>query len=427
MDGNSAHSGESLHCVDTLRTVNIRKMVGKLFGSTVPTSNYTAAVSPLFPRLNKSFLLESGISRRYSEDIVPLNTTLSQNVKNNFLEFLIPASDGVFADLSKLTLEVKLRMENDDGTQDNLSPNSLFVDGLFHKMFTSVSVSLNGTLVQSTELFGVENHLKVVCEMDQRKFVNLGDLMMYHTNLRSKHPLYYEDSDFDNLITKYMITKSHSEVVHMRGLLMLNLASLDSYLLDGVNIQIRLGLAPPSQVILGDDDTATNHRYNISMCKLWVERVVPTHSALLSLNRAMLSDNTPVEYIYDHTLTKTVVFPAGQATITIDNPFNNVVPYRIYCVMLDQRALSGDFTYNPTHYLHNKLTRFSVNINGETITDFSSKFPGEASNVYYNTLNALGLNNCYHNLKLKHFVDGRSVFVCDTTPGQTEDTLSIEN
>jgi hypothetical protein len=371
-------------------------------------------------------MLESGISRRYTEDIVPINTTLTQNVKNNFLEFVIPASDGVFIDVSKLNLEMKIRMENNDGTQDALSAKSLFVDGLFHKLFTSVSVSLNGTLVQSTELFGVENHLKVVCEMDQRKFENIGDMMLYHTNPRSKHPLFYQDADFDNVNTKYMITKSHAAIIHMRGLLMLNIASLDSYMLDGVNIQIRLGLAPSSQVILGDDATATNHRYNISLCKLWVERIVPTASAMLSLNRAMMSDNTPVEYIYDHTISKTVVFPSGQASITIDNPFNNVIPNKIYVVMIDQRALSGDFTYNPTHYQHNKLSRFSVNINGENISDFNSKFPEESSNAYYNTLSALGLNACYHNLKMRHFVEGRSIFVVDTTSEQNEDTLSIE-
>jgi hypothetical protein len=144
-------------------------MVNKLVGTTSPTSNYTAAVSPLFPRINKSFLLESGISRRYSEDINPLNSTLNQTVSNNFLEFFVPASDGVFIDMSKLSLEMKIRMENNDNTQDNISPNSLFVDGLFHKLFTSVTVSLNGTMVQSTQLFGIENHLKVICEIAQKK------------------------------------------------------------------------------------------------------------------------------------------------------------------------------------------------------------------------------------------------------------------
>ena len=94
--------------------------------------------------------------------------------------------------------------------------------------------------------------------------------------------------------------------------------------------------------------------------------------------------------------------------------------------MIDQRALSGDFTYNPTHYQHNKLSRFSVNINGENVSDFNSKFPDESSNAFYNTLSALGLNNCYHNLKLRNFIDGRSVFVVNTTSEQSEDTLSIE-
>lgn len=91
---------------------------------------------------------------------------------------------------------------------------SLFVDGNFHKLFTSVSISWNGTLVQSTELFGIENHLKVICGMDQIKFANIGDLMMYHTHIRrSKNPMFYDDTNFENVHTEYLIAKSHADRV----------------------------------------------------------------------------------------------------------------------------------------------------------------------------------------------------------------------
>lgn len=163
---------------------------------------------------------------------------------------------------------MKLRMEDEDGTQNNRSLNSLFVDWHFHKLFSFLSVSLNGRMAQSTELFGTETHLKMGCETNQRKKPNVGDLMMCHTNIRSTHSMYYDNTHFENIYTKYMIAKSHAEDVHMRGLLMLYLAYVDAFTLDGINSQLHLGFAPPSHVIVCDDATPINHHYNISLYKL---------------------------------------------------------------------------------------------------------------------------------------------------------------
>ena len=72
--------------------------------SLVKNSSITKLVSSQFPRLNKEIFLETAVEKSYVDTFLPIN-----NFDNdNFLEFRIPASVGIFTDLSQLILQFHL-------------------------------------------------------------------------------------------------------------------------------------------------------------------------------------------------------------------------------------------------------------------------------------------------------------------------------
>ena len=69
---------------------------------------------------------------------------------------------------------------------------------------------------------------------------------------------------------------------------------MDMYLLDGVDVRIRLELANQDWIIKSSKQNP-QLAINISKAKLWVDKVTPHHNAMTALNHAM--NTKPVEYI----------------------------------------------------------------------------------------------------------------------------------
>ena len=65
--------------------------------------------------------------------------------------------------------------------------------------------------------------------------------------------------------------------------LLLNISTIDMYLLDNTDIRIRLELANQDGVIKSHE-RIPDITVNITKAKLWIDRVTPHHNALLALN-----------------------------------------------------------------------------------------------------------------------------------------------
>ena len=130
--------------------------------------------------------------------------------------------------------------------------------------------------------------------------------------------------------------------VHICFPLLLDISSLDMYLLDGVGLRIRLELANNSWVMNLNDNTANSLK--IAMARLWMDRVTPHHSAMLALNESLRRSS--VQYIFNKTLHKTYVIGQNESSIMIDQPFGNCIPDRMSLVMIDMNSFSGDYTRN---------------------------------------------------------------------------------
>ena len=125
-------------------------------------------------------------------------------------------------------------------------------------------------------------------------------------------------------------------------------------------------------------------------------------------------------------IVKTVMFPAGQNSISIDSPFNGVVPHKLVMFLVDQEADNGAYERNPNYFHHNAITDVIVDVNGNCISNIKSSFPNECARAYHQTLTALGGRNSSHLITRQNFAAGRTIFVIDTRPTDVEGIISLE-
>ena len=85
-------------------------------GVKTPITNYSAAITEMFPQPHKIRLIESSISSKQDIDMLPINAGYDNRITDKYVEFHVPKAEGSLIDLSSLALELKLRLTKEDGT-----------------------------------------------------------------------------------------------------------------------------------------------------------------------------------------------------------------------------------------------------------------------------------------------------------------------
>ena len=98
---------------------------------------------------------------------------------------------------------------------------------------------------------------------------------------------------------------------------MLDIASIDAFVIDLVDLRLPFELAAHSFVINSDKQNR-EYQYIIKSARLWTDRVVPFPSAHSALNQSMSDTSESIEYMYNITLHKSCILGVNQTFLTAD-------------------------------------------------------------------------------------------------------------
>ena len=206
--------------------------------------------------------------------------------------------------------------------------------------------------------------------------------------------------------------------------LTLDIATIDQYLLDDIDVRIRLELASDPWVILSADNSE-NMKLRIDGAKLLYTKLFPYPNALHALNSS-LSNGGIVQYTFNKTLVKSYIIGSNQRSTSFDLPWGSVIPERLTLIMSKMDAFSGGYNLNPLHLTTGDLGNITMSINGHTVYNVSSKFPDQYSELYYHTLDSIGLHRD-HLITYEQFSHGMCICVFDLKAENLADTLPIES
>ena len=204
--------------------------------------------------------------------------------------------------------------------------------------------------------------------------------------------------------------------------LLLDISSIDMYLLDGVDIRIRLEMANQDWIIKSSKKNP-GFVINISKAKLWIDRVTPHHNGMFTLNHTM--NTKPIKYLSNKTLFKTFVIGNGESGIMIDQPFGNCVPEKLTMLLVDMKSMAGDLTLKPLYFRHCNLANTHLTINGSTIYNINTDFSNDIhAHMFFETQKSIGIESDNMITKVS-FAEGRAIFSFNFVNEITEDSLPI--
>nr|XP_034317018.1 uncharacterized protein F54H12.2-like [Crassostrea gigas] len=351
----------------------------------------------------------------------------SIGVSDTPIEIVASGSGAEYVDLKRSKLYVKARILKADGTALTSDEKTGIVNLPLQSMFSQMDVYLNNKLVPFNTNYPWKAYFKTILfsgkdelnsqkqsELFYKEEGNLGDANAYNEGNTG-------------LVLRYGYTQQ-SAVFELEGNLMEDIFDIDKYLINGVDIYIKLfRSSAPFFIMSAESSPAYKLELLDVVYKVAKVRVDPG----VLLNHSKHIEATTVKYTIMRNELKMNTIPKGSTEFYWDNIFPQAVPDRIVVALVDQKAVNGDYTANPFNFEHMGLTDVGVYINGESVpgrplkTDFST---GLYSSAYTRLFEASGKWNNDAGLIITRddFGNGYSLFVFTIDPcGFGEEYLNL--
>lgn len=394
-------------------------------GNKVPVSSYIAGISELFPNVNRRRIIESSINSKERLDFTPSNNSVNRILTDSYIEFRINGITGSFLDLSSIALELCITVAR-AGVRLADDVHIALVNGISNTLFKSVSVFLNEKLVESCPVFNYQSYIKMLKSVKTSALPTVGISGFFHDDFNVTHGVTqtYTAASFGQLSRweSRVLSSIKAGGIHTYFPLLIDLASIDMYLLDSVDLRIRLEMANNNWVMGAHTDGHLND-LNIEKAKLWIDRVTPHYNAMSALNTALAVN--PIQYIFDKTLYKTYVIGQNEDSILIDQPFNTCIPEKITLAMISMQTFSGNYAANSLYFGAYDLNNVHITVNGNTVYHINCNFPNTITQLYYETQKSIG--GGHDNLiTYNSFKNGRAIYCFSFVTEEVEDSMPVE-
>lgn len=373
----------------------------------VPVPNYVAALSDSFPRPQKERTLETGMDRRFELTVRPSNASNAGYGGDGYIDFTIPGCAGQFIDLGSIVLHVAGSVVKTGGAkakkEDKIQISQL---GLC-TLFKSISVYFNNTQVEPGTNYAYTSYIKNLLNNPAWRSKNLLKLMGFRT---MKQQDAYTDDTIAAEEEESFVTEKGFDLL---GPLTLDIATSDAYLLDSVDIRIRLELSA-DKFLLNTATEASAPKYTIDEASLTVAKLCPMANAMKALSRKL--EKVPMTYLFDRIVYTSRPVATGQTRITLDNPWSNVVPSKLWFVIVPMERTHGQYNKNSMYFNHHDIKRVDLSLNNETLYSLQADFENQRYGFsYYQFLRALGHS---HAPLIEHeeFGNGSTVHLFSLSP-----------
>ena len=153
-----------------------------------------------------------------------------------------------------------------------------------------------------------------------------------------------------------------SKSVQMMGKLHLNLFCQDKYLLNHVDLKIKLRRSRDAFALVAD---AANYKIKIKEMALYVRKVQLSPAVRMGHVKAL--EKTSCKYPVRRVEVKVDTVPTGNMNYVQDNMFLGQLPKRLVIACVDSDALNGAIGKNPFDFKHYKINFVALNVDGRQI------------------------------------------------------------
>jgi hypothetical protein len=305
---------------------------------------------------------QTSVNRVYYQDVRPLSQI---NGKDGPIDFHISNGGNDYIDLKKTRLYVKGKIVNStDGSDVKVDAKLVPVQLLLHSLFNQIDVTLGDKLVSvSANTYSYKAYFQTLLSHGEAAKRGQLEAQLWTTetgnNLNSGDPAGQGNV---GLQKRYAVTKE-SNVFDMEGPLAEDIFDIDKYLLNGVNITLKMYRNKPGFYLISDEQDPDFH-FEILDIVIRVCKVAVDSGVLLAHNTA-LAKNT-AKYPYKRRYCKMVTISPGHTTYVWDNMFNSFCPTRLLIGFGTAIATGGNVALNPYAFNIHPVSSITVYVDGET-------------------------------------------------------------
>lgn len=332
------------------------------------------------------------------------------------IEFAISGGTGEYIDLSNTFLHVKAKVTKADGT--NLDGVDVApINNWMHSLFTQVDVSLNDTVVSSSEnTYAYRAYLETTLNYGKEAKESHLTAQLYHKD--TPHHVDETQGDHNLGLKERRAAASRSKQIEMMGRPHSDLFNQSRYLLNGVDLKLKLNPSKDSFNLIAHDPNS-GFKTVITQASLFVRKVKLNPAIALAHEKALERGNA--KYPMKRVTVKTFSIATGMLSHTQDNLFLSQTPSRIVIGLVESASFNGAANKNPFNFKPFGLSFLSLNLDGRQVPskaltpDFTER---NFVRSYFETAVGLGLINkdAGNDIKYKDFDGGYALYAFDLTP-----------
>ena len=284
-------------------------------------------------------------------------------VRNSPIDIVIPGS-GDYLDLRRCNLNVKFRIVKADGTPIESTTEIGIINFLSNTLWDQVDVLLNGQLIsQNTNNFAYRSMIELLTQYGK----DVKDSRMASGGYYKVTPGFMDDNRVKlgenvGLYERFGLVEG-SKDCHMRSPLLADTLELDKWLLNGVQVQVRLWSAKDKFVLIKEKTTLGDFRLDIMDVYLEVCRITP-EPALAKAQEEVLQKH---EAIYPYRRIQTYGIGKGSYQFREEALFQYDKPQRVVAGFVLSSAYEGDYASNPFNFQNLDINHIALYVDDVSI------------------------------------------------------------
>lgn len=276
------------------------------------------------------------------------------------IQFTVSGDSAYYLDLSSsyLYLEAKV-VKGNGGDLDADAPISV-VNLLAHSLFQQVDIYLNEVLVSSaSSLYHYRSMLETLLSFNtEAKESQLTMSLFSKDTAGAMDALDAANKGF----TDRQTYTAKSQTIPLIGRIHADIFSQKRFMLNGVDMKVRLIRNPNKLVVMGAADST--HKISITQASLYV-RKVKINKGIQMRHIEKLEKLNMALYPITRVDMKSYNLAQGSLAWNEENLFTGILPKRIVVALVDADAFNGAYNKNPFNFKHHNLSYCSLLVDGK--------------------------------------------------------------
>ena len=263
------------------------------------------------------------------------------------IEFILPGTEDAYLDIANTYLLVRAKIVNGDGTDIVADTPVAPVNNWLHSLFSQVDIYLNDTLVTpSSNTYPFRSYVETLLSYGAEAKKTQLTSQLWYKDTAGHMEATQENAGNAGLVERHRHI-AESRVVDMMGRLHVDLFLQDKFLLNGVDVKIRLVRSKDAFSLMAG---GANPDYKV--------RIV---EAILFARKAVVSPTVQMAHI--KALAKGT---AKYSLRTVDCKVYSI-PKRLILWCIDNDAYNGNYAKNPFNAKNNAINFLSVYVDGRQV------------------------------------------------------------